>query len=102
MPESEITFAELLKTVGYTTGCIGKWDVSNRKYIEGRVPNDQGFDYYWGTLGANDSGAVKLFDNRKPIGVVLELSLLFNALSTTSNPFPRPTGIRGGASQMSQ
>jgi len=69
MPESEITFAELLKTVGYTTGCIGKWDVSNRKDIKGRVPNDQGFDYYWGTLGANDGGAVKLYDNRQPIGV---------------------------------
>ncbi|MHC4632323.1 MAG: sulfatase family protein [Planctomycetota bacterium] len=69
MPESEITFAELLKTVGYTTGCIGKWDVSNRRDIKGRVPNDQGFDYYWGTLGANDSGAVKLYDNRQPIGV---------------------------------
>ena len=35
MPESEITLAELLKTVGYTTGCIGKWDVSNRKDIKG-------------------------------------------------------------------
>lgn len=69
MPESEITFAELLKTVGYTTGCIGKWDVSNRKDIKGRVPNDQGFDYYWGTLGANDNGAVRLYDNRNPIGV---------------------------------
>jgi arylsulfatase A-like enzyme len=68
MPESEITFAELLKTAGYTTGCIGKWDVSNRKDIKGRVPNDQGFDYYWGTLGANDGGAVKLYDNREPIG----------------------------------
>jgi len=69
MPGSEITFGELLKTVGYTTGCIGKWDVSNRQDIKGRVPNDQGFDYYWGTLGANDNGTVRLFDNRDPIGV---------------------------------
>ncbi|KPK44084.1 MAG: N-acetylgalactosamine 6-sulfate sulfatase [Phycisphaerae bacterium SG8_4] len=76
MPESEITFAELLKTVGYTTGCIGKWDVSNRKDIKGRVPNDQGFDYYWGTLGANDSGAVRLYDNRNPIGVDRDMASL--------------------------
>jgi arylsulfatase A-like enzyme len=69
MPESEITLAELLKTAGYTTGCIGKWDVSNRRDIKGRVPNDQGFDYYWGTLGANDGGAVRLYNNRNPIGV---------------------------------
>ena len=76
MPESEITLAELLKTVGYTTGCIGKWDVSNRKDIKGRVPNDQGFDYYWGTLGANDNGTVKLYDNRKPIGVDRDMASL--------------------------
>jgi len=76
MPEGEITFAELLKTVGYTTGCIGKWDVSNRKDIKGRVPNDQGFDYYWGTLGANDGGAVRLFDNRNPIGVDRDMASL--------------------------
>jgi len=76
MPESEITLAELLKKVGYTTGCIGKWDVSNRRDIKGRVPNDQGFDYYWGTLGANDSGGVKLYDNRQPLGVDRDMASL--------------------------
>jgi arylsulfatase A-like enzyme len=68
MPGSEVTIAEQLKTVGYTTGCIGKWDCSNRKDIKGRVPNDQGFDYYWGPLGANDRGTVYLWDNRDSIG----------------------------------
>jgi len=76
MPESEVTLAELLKTVGYTTACIGKWDVSNRRDIKGRVPNDQGFDYYWGTLGANDDGAVKLYENRQPIGVDRDMASL--------------------------
>jgi len=76
MPESEITFAELLKTVGYTTACIGKWDVSNRQDIKGRIPNDQGFDYYWGTLGANDSGAVTLYDNRQSIGIDRDMASL--------------------------
>ena len=69
MPGNEVTIAELLKTVGYTTGCIGKWDCSNRRDIIGRVPNDQGFDYYWGPLGANDWGRVYLWDNRDSIGV---------------------------------
>jgi len=76
MPESEITLAELLKTTGYTTGCIGKWDVSNRKDIKGRVPNDQGFDYYYGTLGANDNGTVRLYDNRRPMGVDRDMASL--------------------------
>jgi arylsulfatase A-like enzyme len=68
MPGSEVTFAEILKTVGYTTGCIGKWDCSSRRDIRGRVPNDQGFDYFWGPLGANDRGEVYLWDNLDSIG----------------------------------
>ena len=56
MPASEITFAEMLKEIGYQTACVGKWDVSNRKAIVERMPNAQGFDYYFGALGANDSG----------------------------------------------
>ena len=47
MPASEITFAELMQSVGYQTACIGKWDVSNRKAITERMPNAQGFDYYF-------------------------------------------------------
>ena len=39
MPASEITFAELMQSVGYQTACIGKWDVSNRKAITERMPN---------------------------------------------------------------
>jgi arylsulfatase A-like enzyme len=65
MPASEITFAEILKQTGYQTACIGKWDVSNRKAIIDRMPNAQGFDYYFGTLGANDSGKSTLYRNNK-------------------------------------
>ncbi len=60
----EITLAEILKKAGYTTGCIGKWDISQRRYQEGLVPNDQGFDYFFGTLGANDRGRIDLYRNR--------------------------------------
>ena len=68
MPGSEVTLAELLKEAGYTTGCVGKWDCSSRRDIPGRVPNDQGFDFYWGPLGANDPGVVYLWDNRDAVG----------------------------------
>jgi len=68
MPASEITFAEMLKKVGYQTACVGKWDVSSRKAIIDRMPNAQGFDYYFGPLGANDGGKVRLFHNNEAIG----------------------------------
>ncbi len=67
MPASEITVAELLKKSGYRTCCLGKWDVSNRAAILDRMPNAQGFDYYWGTLGANDNGSVTLHENNTKI-----------------------------------
>jgi len=68
MPASEITFAEMLKEVGYQTACVGKWDVSNRKAIVERMPNAQGFDYYFGALGANDSGKSVLHSNNDLVG----------------------------------
>jgi arylsulfatase A-like enzyme len=68
MPAGEITWAELIREVGYQTACIGKWDVSNRKPIIDRMPNAQGFDYYFGTLGANDGGRVSFHENNKAAG----------------------------------
>ncbi|MFI3305666.1 MAG: sulfatase-like hydrolase/transferase [Rikenellaceae bacterium] len=81
MPADETTFAELLQGVGYQTAAIGKWDVSNRKPIEGRVPNDQGFDYYYGTLGANDGGKAQMYDNREMDVMVKDMSI-FSKLYT--------------------
>jgi len=76
MPATEITLAKLLKKVGYTTGCIGKWDVSNRAAILDRMPNAKGFDYYWGTLGANDGGHVVLFENNEKLRRTDDMSML--------------------------
>ena len=68
MPASEITFAELLRRQGYATACIGKWDISNRAAIPERMPNAKGFDHYYGSLGANDSGRVVLHENNTRVG----------------------------------
>ena len=68
MPAEEITFAELIRKVGYQTACIGKWDVSNRKAIIPRMPNAQGFDYFYGALGANDNGTVHFHENNEAAG----------------------------------
>ena len=44
----DITVAEVLKTVGYRTGIVGKWglgEIDNEGH-----PNEQGFDYFYGYL----------------------------------------------------
>ena len=48
----EITLAEVLKGVGYTTAIIGKWHLAGprrRRYPPELMPNAQGFDYFFGT-----------------------------------------------------
>ena len=52
VPPNEFMLSEALKTVDYATACIGKWDMSHRRPVDGCIPNDQGFDYFFGTLGA--------------------------------------------------
>ncbi|MBD3674154.1 MAG: sulfatase-like hydrolase/transferase [Planctomycetaceae bacterium] len=68
MPADEITFAELIREVGYQTACIGKWDVSNRKPIVPRMPLAQGFEIFFGALGANDSGRIKFHNQNEAAG----------------------------------
>ena len=41
----EYTIAELLSDSGYATSMWGKWHLGE---VEGRLPNDQGFDEWWG------------------------------------------------------
>jgi arylsulfatase A-like enzyme len=41
----EYTTAELLSDAGYATALYGKWHLGN---TQGRLPNDQGFDEWWG------------------------------------------------------
>jgi len=76
MPASEITWAELVRKSGYQTACIGKWDVSNRKAIIKRMPNAQGFDYFYGALGANDNGMVKFHENNEAVGITKDMGSL--------------------------
>ena len=41
----EVTLPELLKQAGYRTAIYGKWHLGEEN---GRLPNDQGFDEWWG------------------------------------------------------
>ena len=84
MPADEITWAELITKAGYQTACIGKWDVSNRKPIIPRMPNAQGFDYYFGALGANDAGVVHLHENNQSAGSTRDMGGLIKLYTDKS------------------
>lgn len=48
---SEVTLAEILKAEGYTTGHFGKWHLGSDPMF---MPNNQGFDEYFGIPYSND------------------------------------------------
>ena len=56
----ELTIAEILKTQGYKSACIGKWHAGEES---GQMPLDQGFDYFFGTPKYN--GYTKLIKQAK-------------------------------------
>ena len=47
----EYTIAELLSDAGYATALYGKWHLGN---TPGRLPNDQGYDEWWGIMNSWD------------------------------------------------
>jgi arylsulfatase A-like enzyme len=51
LPESEITFAQVMKRAGYATGMVGKWHLGMHEAFH---PLSRGFDEFFGFLfGAN-------------------------------------------------
>ena len=85
----EVTIAEILQEAGYTTGCVGKWDMSKRRYQEALVPNAQGFDSYYGALGANDGGKVKLWQDREELETTKDMASLTRLYTDKSIEFLR-------------
>ena len=54
----EITIAEALKPLGYTSGIFGKWDLAGHnpsRVVMDLRPEKQGFDVSFWTPGSNDS-----------------------------------------------
>ncbi len=62
IPQDEILLPELLGKRGYATGIIGKWHLGNR---EPYLPNDFGFDYFYGPVWSNDIKPFAIYQNRE-------------------------------------
>ncbi len=58
--EQEILLPRVLQEAGYATGMIGKVDITQRRrgFKPELNPVRRGFDYWFGVVGANDSGQV--------------------------------------------
>ncbi|MBU2905135.1 sulfatase [Arenibacter algicola] len=75
---SEVTIAEVLKTVGYKTGMIGKWDLAGHnpeQFNPNLLPMHQGFDTSFFTPTSNDS-RVHLLRNNQLIEKNADMSTL--------------------------
>lgn len=75
---NEVTIAEVLKPIGYTTGMIGKWDLAGHnpeKFNPDLLPYAQGFDYSFLTPGSNDA-RVHLVRNKELVEMNADMSML--------------------------
>jgi arylsulfatase len=62
----EYTIAELLSDAGYATALYGKWHVGD---TQGRLPNDQGFDEWWGIMNTSDEAGYSAWPLFKESGM---------------------------------
>jgi uncharacterized sulfatase len=62
IPEDEILLPEVLKRRGYHTGIIGKWHLGG---TTGFLPNERGFDTFYGALWSNDDTPYAIYRNRQ-------------------------------------
>lgn len=89
LPSGEFTIAEMLKGLGYSTACIGKWHLGHKpKYL----PIRHGFDYYYGIPYSNDMSLDVTFD----VSMKLSRNIKFNENMTPIRIFtdvPKKTWV---------
>lgn len=62
IPEDEVLLPEALRRRGYRTGIVGKWHLGDQP---GSVPNDRGFDSFYGALWSNDDPPYAIYRDRQ-------------------------------------
>jgi len=94
---SETTIAEMLRSIGYRTAIYGKWHLGDHEQF---MPNNQGFDEYFGIPYSNDMwplhpqqgpifnfGPLPLYENEKVIDTLTDQSDLTTQITERSVEF---------------
>jgi arylsulfatase A len=62
IPQDEVLLSEVLSRRGYRTGLVGKWHLGG---TSGHIPNDRGFDSFYGALWSNDDPPYAIYRDRE-------------------------------------
>jgi len=62
IPRDEVLLPEVLSRRGYRTGLVGKWHLGG---TPGYLPNDRGFDSFYGALWSNDDQPYAIYRDRQ-------------------------------------
>ncbi len=62
IPKDEILLSEALQRRGYNTALVGKWHLGG---TEGYLPNDRGFDSFYGAWWSNDDTPYAIYRDRQ-------------------------------------
>ena len=86
----EVTIAEVLKSKGYATACVGKWHLGDQPEF---LPTVQGFDSYFGIPYSNDMGTLEE-GSKSDLGAPLPLRNP-DAAKKQGTADNDPTGLKG-------
>ncbi len=62
IPEDEVLLSEALSRRGYRTALVGKWHLGDKP---GHLPNDRGFDFFYGAWWSNDDPPYAIYRNKE-------------------------------------
>jgi arylsulfatase A-like enzyme len=89
MPADEILLPEILRAAGYRTGMIGKWHLGD---TAGHIPNDLGFESFFGTLYSHDMEPLALYRDRAIAEQTVDLTTLTARYTEAAADFVRQPG----------
>ena len=88
IPEDEVLLPEILQRRGYRTGLLGKWHLGDNPP---HLPNDSGFDFFYGAHYSNDESPYAIYRNRAvEIEAPADQNVLTQNLTREAVDFVRP------------